>query len=228
MVALTFDARQFKPQYGGGDTGLPDGKFKTVIVNSRKVDVEKMGNYTGSYLELTHTVIEGELKGQTQVDRLNLNHSNPVTVEIANQQLSAYCHVLGVFTFTDSSQLHNIPMGIEVGRQIDKTTKLPTSYSEIKKVFDANGNEPGKAGTGPQVQHQQHAPPPPNQPPPAGVTADGGGTWGSGPPATQPPADTGGGNWGVPGGQTGGAGGGWTPSGSGAPGGGNPPAWGAR
>lgn len=221
MVAMNFDARQHQPSYGG-DTGLPDGRYKTVIVNSRRVDVEKMGQVTGAYLELTHGVIEGPLKGQTMIDRLNLLHSNPQTVEIANKQLSAYCHVLGVFQFVDTQQLHNTPMQIEVGRQIDKTTKMPMAFGEIKKVYDANGNEAGKQQSGHATQYQGNGgqPPPPGAPPAGGVQADGGG-WGGGgqgqggPPPGQgggfgggggaPPADNGGGFGGPPPGQGGGA-----------------------
>ena len=182
MVALNFNANSVQPSYGG-DAGLPDGLYDTVIIKTAQVPVEKMGAVVGAYLEITHSVIDGPLKGQTMVDRLNLSHSNPQTVEIANKQLSAYCHVLGQFNVADSQQLHNIPMKIEVGRQIDKNTKQPTTYGEIKKIYDRNGNAPGKAG----AQGVQHAPPAqPQTPPPAGVHAEGGGWNGGGQPQNPP------------------------------------------
>lgn len=252
MVALNFNAQTVQPSYGG-DSGLPDGRHNTVIINTQKVDKnDQFGNVTSSYLEITHAVIDGPLKGQTMKDRLTLLHASAEVVRIANQQLSAYCHVLQVYQFTDTSALHNKPMQIEVGRQLDKTTKQPTAYGEIKKIFDAAGNEAGKAGQqGGQFQQPQHQQPPPNTPPAGGVQADGSG-WNQGgqqggqqqPPPQQQgggqnwgaPADQGqqqppqqqGGGWGPPadqGGQQGGQqGGGWAP-GAGA---GGAPSWGAR
>lgn len=183
MVAFAFSTAQHTPQYGGS-SGLPAGKYKGVIVNSSLENVEKAGQIVGGYMLLELTPIEGPLMGQKQADRLNLNHVNPKTVEIANKQLSAYCHVLNVHNMTATEQLHNIPFWFEVGPQ-----KNDPQYTEIKGIWDINGNEPGKAGAGPQTQTQAAPPPagaPPAGAPPAGVAATGG--WGGAPAAAAPPA----------------------------------------
>lgn len=183
MVAYSFNSQQHTPQYGGGGGGLPAGangenvKYKCVIINSSQQNVEKNGMVTGGYLALELTPIEGPLSGTKHTDRLNLHHTNPQTVEIANKQLSAYCHVTGKFQFTDTAELHNIPLIVEIGLQKEPN---PNKYTEVKAIFDINGNQPGKAGAGPQVQQQQPAPP---MQPPAQVQATG--QWQQ-PPAQQP------------------------------------------
>ena len=199
MVAMSFNSQQYQPQYGGGG-GLPAGpngenvKYKVVIVNSSQENVEKNGMVTGGYLALEITPIEGPLAGTKHTDRINLHNTNPKVVEIANKQLSAYCHVLGKFQFNDTAELHNIPFIVEIGLQKQPN---PQNYTEVKAIYDINGNEPGKAGGGAPVQQQQQQQPP--QAPPAGVAAQGGG-WGA--PAGQPPAQQPqGGGWGPPAGQ---------------------------
>jgi uncharacterized protein DUF669 len=197
MVAYHFNANQYQPQYGGAG-GLPPGKFKGVIANHT---AETTQDNQGGYIALHLTPIEGSLQGQVQVDRLNLHNKSAKAVEIANKQLSAYCHVLGKFQFDDFSELHNIPFIFEIGWQKGEEpseTKPQGGYTEVKRIFDINGNEPGKAGSGPAPQQQQGFAPPP---PPQGFGADtggqgqgngqGGGNWGgqgqSPPPPPQQP-----------------------------------------
>lgn len=194
MVAYSFNSQQHTPQYGGA-SGLPAGKYKGVVVNSYTDNVEKNGVVTGGYLAFELTPIEGPLSGTKHVDRINLHNTNPKVVEIANKQLSAYCHVLGKFQFNDTAELHNIPFIFEIGLQKEPN---PNGYTEVKAIFDINGNAPGKAGVGPVVN--QSAPPqPPLGPPAGGVQAQG--AWGGAPvdnnvPAPAQPAQTP--SWGGP------------------------------
>ncbi|QBZ71739.1 hypothetical protein [Pseudomonas phage KP1] len=140
-----FDATQFDPTQGVG--GLPIGRHP-VIVESSEVKANK--NNDGGYLQLNLRIIDGPQQGTVGAYRLNLYHTNQQTIEIAHKQLSAVCHVTGVFQVQDSSQLHNIPFVVEVGPQ-----KNDAQYTEIKKVFDINGNEPGKAPAQGAAQTQQ-------------------------------------------------------------------------
>ena len=187
-----FNANNFDPTQGVG--GLPIGRHP-VVVDSSEVKANKAND--GGYLQLNLKVIDGPQAGTVGAYRLNLYHSNPQTVEIANRQLSAISHVTGVYMIQDSAQLHNIPFVIEVGPQKD------AQYTEVKKVFDINGNEPGKApqgGGAAQPQNnggfggQQQQP----------NNGQQGGQQGAG---WQQP----GGNQGQQGGQQGGQGGGWQP-----------------
>lgn len=181
QLIQAFNAQQYDPSQGVGS--LPIGKHP-VIVESSEVKANKAND--GGYLQLNLRIIDGPQQGTTGAYRLNLYHSNQQTVEIAHRQLSAICHVIGVFQVTDSSQLHNLPFLIEVGPQ-----KKDPQYTEVKKVFDMNGNEPGKAGAGtPAAQPQQQQPQggagfgqQPQQP-----QGQNGGAWGGQPqqPAQQP------------------------------------------
>lgn len=147
QLIQAFNAQQFDPTQSTG--GLPIGKHP-VIVDSSEVKPNKENN--GGYLQLNLKIIDGPQQGTVGAYRLNLYHSNQQTVEIAHRQLSAVCHVTGQFMLQDSAQLHNIPFIVEVGPQ-----KNDAQYTEVKKVFDINGNEPGKAGQGqaPQQPAQQ-------------------------------------------------------------------------
>jgi hypothetical protein len=241
MVAYSFSAQQHTPQYGGSG-GLPAGKYKGVIAHSAPGDVEKNGQVVGGYIAFELTPIEGPLAGQKHTDRINVHNVNPKVVEIAMKQLSAYCHVLGVFNMQDTAQLHNIPFLFEIGPQ-----KNDPNYTEVKAIWDINGNEPAKAGSGPQTSAQPQPQPQPTTAPAGGVQPQGGG-WGGAQPdpnAGQPQAQAWGGaqpqpqpNAGQP--QGGNAGWGGAPAGQPQPqpqaqggwaqsgGGGGAPGWGAR
>ena len=176
QLLQAFNAQQFDPTQGGGS--LPVGRHP-VIIESSEVKANKAND--GGYLQLNVKLIDGPQTGTTGAYRLNLYHSNPQTAEIAHRQLSAICHVIGVFNVQDSQQLHNIPFIVEVGLQKGEEA-AQKGYTEVKKVFDINGNEPGKAGQGAPAAKPQQQP------------AQGG--FGQQQPAQQPQQPQGGGAWG--------------------------------
>lgn len=167
MVAYAFNAQQHKPEYGGAG-GLPAGpngepvKYKVVISDSEQVATK---DQQGGMLKLSIKCIEGPLTGVIQTDNLNLHNKSPIAVEIANKQLSAYCHVTGQFVIQDTAQLHNIPFIVEIRPQRNQP-----QYTEIAAIFDINGNKPGAAGGGSPVAQAPAAPPaqPPAQVQPSG------------------------------------------------------------
>ena len=179
-----FNANNFDPTQRVD--GLPIGKHPVIIQSS---DVKATKANDGGYLQLDLLIIDGPQKGTVGAYRINLYNASQQAVDIANRQMSAISHVTGVFMIQDTAQLHNIPFVVEVGPQ-----KNDPQYTEVKKVYDIHGNEPGKAPAGggaaqPQGggfgQQQQ----PPQQQPQ-------GGQWGGGQPqgqgAAQPPQ---GGGW---------------------------------
>lgn len=188
-----FNANNFDPTQGVG--GLPIGRHPVIIQSS---DVKATKANDGGYLQLDLQIIDGPQKGTVGAYRINLYNASQQAVDIANRQMSAISHVTGVFMIQDTAQLHNIPFIIEVGPQ-----KNDPQYTEVKKVFDINGNEPGKAPAGggaaqpqgqggfgaPQGQQPQQQPQGGQWGAPQGGQAQqdpNAGQWGGG--AAQPPA----------------------------------------
>lgn len=162
-LVKAFDASKVDPEQGMSN--LPIGRHK-VIIESSEVKPTKDGS--NGKVQFNIAIIEGDSQGATGAYNLNLYHSNPQVVQIAEKQLSALCHVTGVMNLADTQQLHNIPFYIEVAKQT-KGEGAEKGYTEIKKVFDANGNEP-KAGGNMQQNNggnanafQQANEPAPNQ-----------------------------------------------------------------
>lgn len=145
-----FNPMQYDPTQSGSQ--LPVGRHKVEIFDG-EVDANKSGN--GGLLRLNLKITEGQFAGVTGSDNLNLYHTGSAqAVEIAHKRLAAYCHVTQQFQLgpngTDFTVLFNKPFWIEVVPQKEKP-----EYTEIKKLFDLNGNEPGKAPA--QGQQQQQA-----------------------------------------------------------------------
>ena len=136
-----FNPNNFDPTQGS--SMLPVGKLLVVATSS---EVKPTSDGNNGYLQYNLEVIDGDHKGASGAYRLNLYHSNQQTVEIANRQFSALCHVTGQMgVVEDSAQLHNIPFIVDVQKQT-KGEGAEKGYTEVKRVFDANGNEPGKGG----------------------------------------------------------------------------------
>lgn len=167
QLQQAFDATQWNPEQSAGQ--LPIGRHKVIIEES---EVKGNAANTGGYLALTLQVIEGPSAGSSGVMRLNLYNLNQKAVEIAHRELSAICHAVGVFNVQDSAQLHNLPFMVEVCNQ--KPTQEQearrvageevTLFTEVKKIFNVNGDAPGKKGTSQPAQAPQAAPAPVAQP----------------------------------------------------------------
>lgn len=128
-------------QTGGG--GLPVGKHPVVI---KAAEIKPTSAGDGGLIEFTLEIIDGPARGATGAYRLNLYNKSEKAARIAASQLSALCHVTQQFQLgadgTQLSVLFNIPFVVEVTPQ-----KSDPAYTEVHKVYDMAGNEPGKAPT---------------------------------------------------------------------------------
>ena len=106
---------------------LPAGKYLAAITDS---EMKPTKNGSGSYLQLTFTILEGEYRGRVLWARLNLNNPNATAVKIARGELSAICRAVGVMQPRDSVELHNIPLLITV--KLKKRTDNDELTNEIK------------------------------------------------------------------------------------------------
>jgi Protein of unknown function (DUF669) len=131
---------------------LPAGKYPAAIIES-ELKPNKAG--TGSYLQLTQEILEGPYKGRRLWSRLNLENPNPLAVQIARAELSAICRAVGVLAPNDSTELHNLPMVIQVRcrkrQDTGEMTNEVTAYSQRTAATPAtspavNSTPPWKRG----------------------------------------------------------------------------------
>jgi hypothetical protein len=180
QLLAPFNAHEVEPAgTGGGQLPVSDKVGHLVVIVGSEIVPTKAND--GGMLKLDLEIVEGPFRGDTGPYRLNLYNPNETAARIAQQQLSALCHVTGVFNVQDSAQLHNIPFRAIVALQKGDN---PNGYTEIKGVLDAAGNQPGKAG--------QAAPAQAAQPAPAGAPAVASPAWSqqpapAGAPAVSPP-----------------------------------------
>lgn len=147
----SFDAAQYAPKQGLPIH--PVGKFLFHITNTI---IEPTKDGTGGMFVVEFTTPSG-----IAITRYNLWNQNAKAVEIAHGQLSALCHATGVFRLdwnNDGAALRNARGMVEIGYQKgeEPSAEKPTGgYTEVKRVFDAAGNEPGRApSAAPQPQQQ--------------------------------------------------------------------------
>lgn len=137
---FTFDATQVAPDQGGAIHPI-GSKFPFVIVNTA---IKPNKDNTGGYLQVDYQTPVGVIS-----DRFNKWNPNADTVRIADGQLSALCHVTGVFRITGAShcaELRGARGCIDVVPQLDKVTKQPNGYTQVGARYDVNGNLPGRSG----------------------------------------------------------------------------------
>jgi len=121
---------------------LPAGKYLAAITES---EMKPTKSGSGSYLQLTFTILEGEYKNRVLWARLNLNNPNATAVKIARSELSAICHAVGVMQPRDSVDLHNLPLMITIKlKKRDDTGELTNEIKGYarKDAAGANGQQP--------------------------------------------------------------------------------------
>lgn len=141
MMQGSFDANQFAPRQSG--EGHPLGMYQFTITDTKIVPTK---DQSGGMFVVEFTSSAGSIS-----NRYNIWNNNPKAVEIAHGQLSALCHAVGVFKLdwqNEGAALRGArgQMKIDYQKGEEPTAEKPTGgYVEIKKVYDVNGNEPGKA-----------------------------------------------------------------------------------
>ncbi len=153
-----FDATGIEPR--AEFEHIPAGRYRAAITASNMVET-KNGN--GAYLSLEFTVLEGEYANRLVWARLNLDNPNAQAVEIAQRELSAVCHACGKLRIKDSSELHDIPIEINVKVKTDPEGRYEPS-NEIRgyKALGSNGaaepSQPWKQKAAEPVEEPPAAP----------------------------------------------------------------------
>lgn len=112
MALDWFDPTKEEEFRGGGFDPIPNGEYLAIIHDSEQKEVKS--NRNNLYLELKFQVVEGEYKGRFVWNRLNLKNQSPDAQRIARAELAAIMKVLNLPNATDSSELHDLPLVIDV------------------------------------------------------------------------------------------------------------------
>lgn len=131
MSRLNFDANDHVPE--SSFDLLPLDEYVAIIKNS-ELKITKSGN--GEYLSLKLLIIDGPYKDRIIFDNLNIINDNSTAQNIAKARLSSICRAVNVMNIEDSSQLHNIPIGIKVGEKMDNYKGEKVNV--IKKYLSAS------------------------------------------------------------------------------------------
>jgi len=122
---------------------IPAGKYLAMITDS---EMKPTKSGSGSYLQLTFQILEGEYKGRFVWARLNLNNANATAVQIARSELSAICRAIGVMTPNDSVELHNLPLVITVKcKKREDSGEVSNEVKGFAKREAASGQPPQAA-----------------------------------------------------------------------------------
>lgn len=136
-----FNANEHAPQQAGGKHPVGN-KFPFTVTGT---DVKDTKDNQGKYFEVTFTSPAGSIR-----NNYNLWNASKQAVDIAVGQLSALCHATGIFQVdfkNDGASLRGAKGLMDVGFQAGQepsADKPEGGYVEVKKIYDVNGNEPGK------------------------------------------------------------------------------------
>lgn len=141
MTALDrkFNAAEVPPEQRFG--ALPTGNYRSIITGSRW-KTTKAGD--GRYLEFEFSVEEpAEHANRKFWSRLNLENPNPTAVAIAEKQLSAICHAVGVLEVDDAEALHNRPLMVRV--KLRPETDFYPESNDVQAYSPVSGSSTSKA-----------------------------------------------------------------------------------
>lgn len=86
---------------------IPKGIYKVVLKDWDKKETRQK---TGEYLSLTFEILEGEYKGRSLWENLNLWNKSKMAVDIAEQALTQICHSVGQLKIRSYNDLLNRPL----------------------------------------------------------------------------------------------------------------------
>jgi len=129
---------------------LPANKYVAIITGS---EIKPTKDGTSDYLELKFQIIEGEYANRLLWTRLSLNHTKDIVSRIARSQLADICKAVGVLKPTDSAELHNLPLVLDV--RLKKRKDTGEIVNEIKGYSSRKG-----PGTQPASVPQSGSTPP--------------------------------------------------------------------
>lgn len=151
MSIFSFDASAVPAQ--APSTPIPAGTYLAHIMESDCV-TPKSGR--GLMIKLTFEILDGQFKGRRVWENLNVQNDSEKTQSIAQSQLSAICHAVGVIKLNDTAALHFKPLKINV--VIKEASGDYAARNNIKGYESAAGAMPASAPTPPAANAPSGAP----------------------------------------------------------------------
>lgn len=176
QVNWTFNANQYEPNQGMS-SHPPAQKIDFQITNTA---IKETKDKSGGYLEVEFTSNQGVV-----YHRYNINNQSPKAVEIAYGQLSALCRAVNIYQIDGNNECAalrgargKMDVGYQAGEEPGPNNPNAKGYTELKRVYDQAGNEPGKPAQPQQPQQGGNAP----------LQQQPGGGWGQAPTQQQQPS----------------------------------------
>lgn len=129
-MRINFNVAETKP-YQGGYQVFPAGVYQVQIVKEEERDL-KSGN--GRALVFDYQITQGEYKGGTVKDFLNLNHTSEKARQIAEARLVAIARAVGIENFFDTQELFGRPFAVRLGVDKDYNGNDRNTIDEYKAV----------------------------------------------------------------------------------------------
>lgn len=142
MVLINFDATQYTPSTGAGSDVFEDGEYSFHITGSEQ---KATANKNGTRLILTFSCLDEGFTGKRLVEGFNIVNPSETAVKIALEQLSAISYIVGVPRWTDTQQLHGIPLRIKL-RKEPRDDKPELMTNAVLGYFDMNGKPASAEG----------------------------------------------------------------------------------
>ncbi len=130
MPFFEFNATEVTPTTGFEP--IPKGKYNAVIVES---DEKATRSGSGSYLEFTYEIIDGEYKSRKLWSRHNVRNQNQKAVEIARKEVSAICHAVGTLQIQYTEDVQYKPLVINVSTTRNESGLI----TKESRGFEADG-----------------------------------------------------------------------------------------
>lgn len=110
---------------------IPSGRYRAVIVDSI---TRRARSGDGRFLQLAFQIDSGEHRDRVIWARLHLDSRSRTTVRIAEAELAAICRAVGREVISNSSELHDTPLMIEVGTRVRDSGDLVNCIKKYERV----------------------------------------------------------------------------------------------
>lgn len=120
---------------------IPSGWYPAVIENTEQ---RECNDGVSKMMMVTFVIIDGQFKGRKLWTNLNLWHKSEKATEFAKRTLATIVRAQGKSVIGNSSELHNVPMGIKV--KAEKRNDTGEMHNSIA-AYCSERDIAGKAGS---------------------------------------------------------------------------------